>query len=99
MRRGVWEDLALLVPTIFCSAAPGVVVCEPRPARRHCTMWPGCHPLGIAAVKWREGSCVKTIKGYVSLSGSAEAKNCESFESVFPRGLVRLSRVAKVLPV
>jgi hypothetical protein len=32
------------------------------------------------------------IECYVSLSGSANAKNYESLESVFPQGLVRLSR-------
>jgi hypothetical protein len=43
---------------------------------------------------------VKTnIECYVSLSGLAEANNCEGLESVFPRILVRLSRVAKIASV
>jgi hypothetical protein len=42
---------------------------------------------------------VKTIEHYFSLSGLAEANNCEGLESVFPQGLVGLSRVAKIVPV
>jgi hypothetical protein len=47
-------------------------------------MRPGCHAMRIAAVEWREEWQVKTVKDYVTLSGLAKAKNCESLESVFP---------------
>jgi hypothetical protein len=56
--------------------------------------------MRIAAVYGgREGWKVKNIVSCISFSGSAETKNCEGLESVFPWGLVGLSRVTKVVPV
>jgi hypothetical protein len=53
----------LLVPTVQCSAVPGIVVCEPRRARQlTAPRGPVATPLRIAAGEWREGWQVKTIE-------------------------------------
>jgi hypothetical protein len=55
--------------------------CQPFPAPQH----QACTPSRVAAVEWSEGWWVETIECYVSLSDSAEARNCERIESVLPR--------------
>jgi hypothetical protein len=98
MRRGVWENSAFYGCQLFPAPQHWALWCVsltmPGDSLHHMARLPS---VRIAAGDWREGWWVRTIECYVSLSGSAEAINCESFESVFSQVLVRLSRVAKVV--